>query len=147
MTDQFVHLHNHSEYSLLDGFSRLGDMVNRAQELGQPAIALTDHGNLHGAIEFYQSAKKVGVKPIIGVEAYVADGSLSERNPAKRSPFHMTLLAQNKAGYQNLLKQPNGPAMLRNVLAAGEKSKRMNAAKASYLNELRSKAKIEIADQ
>ena len=104
MTDQFVHLHNHSEYSLLDGFSRLGDMVNRAQELGQPAIALTDHGNLHGAIEFYQSAKKVGVKPIIGVEAYVADGSLSERNPAKRSPFHMTLLAQNKAGYQNLLK-------------------------------------------
>ena len=79
-------------------------MVNRAQELGQPAIALTDHGNLHGAIEFYQSAKKVGVKPIIGVEAYVADGSLSERNPAKRSPFHMTLLAQNKAGYQNLLK-------------------------------------------
>jgi len=104
VTDQFVHLHNHSEYSLLDGFSRLGDMVNRAQELGQPAIALTDHGNLHGAIEFYQSAKKVGVKPIIGVEAYVADGSLSERNPAKRSPFHMTLLAQNKAGYQNLLK-------------------------------------------
>ena len=104
MTDQFVHLHNHSEYSLLDGFSRLGDMVNRAQELGQPAIALTDHGNLHGAIEFYQSAKKVGVKPIIGVEAYVADGSLSERNPAKRSPFHMILLAQNKAGYQNLLK-------------------------------------------
>ena len=104
MTDQFVHLHNHSEYSLLDGFSRLGDMVNRAQELGQPAIALTDHGNLHGAIEFYQSAKKVGVKPIIGVEAYVADGSLSERNPAKRFPFHMTLLAQNKAGYQNLLK-------------------------------------------
>ena len=104
MTDQFVHLHNHSEYSLLDGFSRLGDMVNRAQELGQPAIALTDHGNLHGAIELYQSAQKVGVKPIIGVEAYVADGSLSERNPAKRSPFHMTLLAQNKAGYQNLLK-------------------------------------------
>jgi len=104
VTDQFVHLHNHSEYSLLDGFSRLGDMVNRAQELGQPAIALTDHGNLHGAIEFYQSAKKVGVKPIIGVEAYVADGSLSERNPAKRFPFHMTLLAQNKAGYQNLLK-------------------------------------------
>jgi len=104
VTDQFVHLHNHSEYSLLDGFSRLGDMVNRAQELGQPAIALTDHGNLHGAIELYQSAQKVGVKPIIGVEAYVADDSLSERNPAKRSPFHMTLLAQNKAGYQNLLK-------------------------------------------
>ena len=79
-------------------------MVNRTKELGQPAIALTDHGNLHGAIEFYQAAKKVGVKPIIGVECYVADGSRSERNPAKRFPFHMTLLAQNRAGYQNLLK-------------------------------------------
>ncbi|MCZ6538763.1 MAG: DNA polymerase III subunit alpha [Chloroflexi bacterium] len=104
MTDQFVHLHNHSEYSLLDGFSRLGDMVNRAVELEQPAIALTDHGNLHGAIEFYQSAKKAGITPIVGVEGYVADGPRDERNPAKRFPFHITVLAQNKAGYQNLLK-------------------------------------------
>ena len=104
MTDTFVHLHNHSEYSLLDGFSRLGDMVNRAVELEQPAIALTDHGNLHGAIEFYQSATKAGIKPIIGVEAYVADSTREERNPAKRFPFHMTVLAQNRTGYQNLLK-------------------------------------------
>ena len=104
MTDPFVHLHNHSEYSLLDGFSRLDDMVNRAVELEQPAIALTDHGNLHGAIDIFQSAKKAGIKPIIGVEGYVADGSRNERNPQKRSPFHMTLLAQSRVGYQNLLK-------------------------------------------
>ncbi|MDA1280136.1 MAG: DNA polymerase III subunit alpha [Chloroflexi bacterium] len=104
MTDPFVHLHNHSEYSLLDGFSRLNDMVNRVVELEQPAIALTDHGNLHGAIEFYQLAKKAGIKPIIGVEGYVADGPRTERNPAKRFPFHMTVLAQNRVGYQNLMK-------------------------------------------
>jgi len=104
VTDQFVHLHNHSEFSLLDGFSRLDDMVNRAVELDQPAIALTDHGNLHGAIDIYQSAKKAGIKPIIGVEGYVADGARDERNPQKRSPFHTTLLAQNRVGYQNLLK-------------------------------------------
>ena len=79
MADQFVHLHNHSEYSLLDGFSRIDDMVTRAVELEQPAIALTDHGNLHGAIDFFQSAKKVGIKPIIGVEGYVADGPRDER--------------------------------------------------------------------
>jgi DNA polymerase-3 subunit alpha len=79
-------------------------MVNRAAELEQPAIALTDHGNLHGAIEFYQSAKKAGINPIIGVEGYVADGPRDERNPQKRFPFHMTVLAQNRVGYQNLLK-------------------------------------------
>ncbi|MGA0275906.1 MAG: PHP domain-containing protein, partial [Dehalococcoidia bacterium] len=101
MTEPFVHLHNHSEYSLLDGFSRLGDMVNRAAELEQPGIALTDHGNLHGAIEFYQSAKKAGIKPIIGVEGYVSDGPRQERNPQKRFPFHMTVLAQNNVGYRN----------------------------------------------
>ncbi len=79
-------------------------MVNRAVELEQPAIALTDHGNLHGAIEIYKTAKKAGVKPIIGVEGYVADGPRDERNPQKRSPFHTTILAQNRVGYQNLLK-------------------------------------------
>ena len=89
---------------MLDGFSRLDDMVNRAVELEQPAIALTDHGNLHGAIEFYQKATKAGITPIIGVEGYVADGPRDERNPQKRSPFHMTVLAQNRVGYQNLLK-------------------------------------------
>ena len=75
-------------------------MVARAVELEQPAIALTDHGNLHGAIDFFQAAKKVGIKPIIGVEGYVADGPRDERNPQKRSPFHLTVLSQNRIGYQ-----------------------------------------------
>ena len=79
-------------------------MVMRAVELEQPAIALTDHGNLHGAIDFFQSAKKVGIKPIIGVEGYVADGPRDERNPQKRSAFHLTILSHNRIGYQNLLK-------------------------------------------
>tara|TARA_Y100000588_G_scaffold88197_1_gene94102 strand:- start:1157 stop:4795 length:3639 start_codon:yes stop_codon:yes gene_type:complete len=79
-------------------------MVIRAVELEQPAIALTDHGNLHGAIDFFQAAKKNAIKPIIGVEGYVADGPRDERNPQKRSPFHLTVLAQNRIGYQNLLK-------------------------------------------
>lgn len=101
---EFVHLHNHSEYSLLDGHSRLGDMTARAAELGQSAIALTDHGNVHGAIEFYQAAHKVGVKPIIGVEAYVAPGPRTERNSQERFPYHLTLLAQDNTGYQNILR-------------------------------------------
>ncbi len=101
---EFVHLHNHSEYSLLDGHSKLGGMAKRAADLGQPAIALTDHGNVHGAIEFYQAAKKVGVKPIIGVEGYVAPGPRTERNSQERFPYHLTLLAQNFTGYQNLLR-------------------------------------------
>ncbi len=101
---EFVHLHNHSEYSLLDGHSNLGAMTQRAADLGQPAIALTDHGNVHGAIEFYQSAKKLDVKPIIGVEGYVAPGPRTERNSQERFPYHLTLLAQNHTGYQNLLR-------------------------------------------
>ena len=71
-------------------------MVNRAVELDQPAIALTDHGNLHGAIDIYQSATKAGIKPIIGVEGYVAAGARDERNPQKRSPFHMPYVSYNQ---------------------------------------------------
>ncbi len=79
-------------------------MAKRAADLGQPAIALTDHGNVHGAIEFYQAAQKVGVKPIIGVEGYVAPGPRTERNSQERFPYHLTLLAQSHAGYQNILR-------------------------------------------
>lgn len=79
-------------------------MVKRAAELKQPAIALTDHGNVHGAIDFYQAAQKVGVKPIIGVEGYVAPGPRTERNSQERFPYHLTLLAQNHTGYQNILR-------------------------------------------
>ncbi|MBM3957645.1 MAG: PHP domain-containing protein, partial [Gemmatimonadetes bacterium] len=90
----FVHLHNHSEYSLLDGLSRIERMVQRAAELGQPAMALTDHGNLYGVIDFYSAARAAGVKPLIGCEVYVAAGSRLSRGPNDTSPFHLTLLAQ-----------------------------------------------------
>src|SRR5438309_4611319 len=96
----FTHLHVHTEYSLLDGFSRISELMDRAKELGQEAIALTDHGVLYGALQFYKEAKSRGIKPIIGVEAYVAQGSRFEQT---KQPYHMTLLARNEAGYRNLL--------------------------------------------
>jgi DNA polymerase III subunit alpha len=102
----FVHLHVHSEYSLLDGACHLDDLCRRAKELDQPAIALTDHGNLFGAIEFYKTAHKIGIKPIIGYEAYVAPGHRTARDATGpgNAGFHMVLLARNNAGYQNLLR-------------------------------------------
>ena len=103
MTD-FVHLHLHSQYSLLDGANRLDDVIQAAAAAGMPAISLTDHGNLFGAIEFYDKARKAGIKPIIGIEAYVAQGSLPDRNPARGSSNHLVLLARNQTGYQNLIK-------------------------------------------
>ena len=101
---QFVHLHLHSQYSLLDGANRLDDVLAAAAAAGQPAMALTDHGNMYGAVEFYKAAKKAGVKPIVGVEAYVAQGSRLDRNPDRRSSNHLVLLAKNETGYKNLLK-------------------------------------------
>jgi DNA polymerase-3 subunit alpha len=100
----FVHLHLHSQYSLLDGANRLDDVIQAAAEAGMPALSLTDHGNLFGAIEFYDRARKAGVKPIVGIEAYVAQGSLSEKNPARSSSNHLVLLARNEVGYRNLIK-------------------------------------------
>ncbi len=100
----FVHLHLHSQYSLLDGANRLDDVVQAAAEAGMPALALTDHGNLFGAIEFYDSARRAGIKPILGIEAYVAQGSMTERNPARGGSNHLVLLARNETGYRNLIK-------------------------------------------
>lgn len=101
----FVHLHNHTEYSLLDGATRIKDMVSRAKEYGMPAMAITDHGVMFGCMEFYFECKKQGVKPIIGMEAYVAPGGLKrkERGEEKDS-FHLLLLAKNIEGYRNLCK-------------------------------------------
>lgn len=99
----FTHLHNHSHYSLLDGMSHIDRLVARAVELGQESIAITDHGNLYGAIEFYSTAKEAGVKPIIGVEGYVASNKHTDRDPNDRFPFHLTILARNETGYRNLL--------------------------------------------
>ncbi len=103
MTD-FVHLHLHSQFSLLDGANRLDDVIQAAAAAGMKAISLTDHGNLFGAIEFYDKAMKAGIKPIIGIEAYVAQESLTDRNPARGSSNHLVLLARNQTGYQNLIK-------------------------------------------
>lgn len=103
----FVHLHTHSQYSLLDGACRLDDVIALAKEFKMPAVAVTDHGNLFGAIEFYKKANRAGVKPIIGVEAYVAGGSRHERKPSTSYPsggFHLILLAKNDTGYRNLIK-------------------------------------------
>ncbi len=102
--DDFVHLHVHSEYSLLDGLSRIPELVARAKEMGQPALALTDHGVMHGVIEFYKEAEKANIKPIIGVEAYLATRRMTDRDPQlDRKPYHLLLLAQNQTGYKNLL--------------------------------------------
>jgi DNA polymerase-3 subunit alpha len=101
---EFVHLHLHSQYSLLDGANRLDDVIAAAKAAGQPALALTDHGNLFGAIDFYDKAKKAGVRPIVGIEAYVAQGSHDTRDPARASSNHLVLLARDRVGFQNLIK-------------------------------------------
>ncbi len=102
----FVHLHCHTQYSLLDAASKIPTLMKRAKELRFPAIAMTDHGNLFGAIEFYEEAQKHGIKPIIGMEAYIAPGSRFDKQAhgIKEASFHITLLARNEAGYRNLMK-------------------------------------------
>ncbi|MBU1616407.1 MAG: DNA polymerase III subunit alpha [Candidatus Margulisbacteria bacterium] len=102
---KFVHLHNHTEYSLLDGACRIADLLAKAKEYGQSAIAVTDHGNMYAAIEFYLAAKELGIKPIIGCELYVAPRTRFDKETKEdRSPFHLTALAKNEAGYKKLIK-------------------------------------------
>ncbi len=105
MGDSFVHLHVHSEYSLLDGACRIKSLVKRAKELGQEAVALTDHGVLYGAIDFYKEAKAAGIKPIIGCEVYVAPRTRFDKvHKVDTSPYHLVLLCKNEVGYHNLIK-------------------------------------------
>ena len=112
LSGKFVHLHLHSQYSLLDGGNRLDRLVKRVKELGMDAVAVTDHGNLHGAVEFYHLAQAEGIKPILGIEAYVApdlQGKPSDRTDREYTGvsdggFHLVLLAENQTGWQNLLK-------------------------------------------
>jgi DNA polymerase-3 subunit alpha len=103
---RFVHLHVHSEYSLLDGACRIPELARRAAELKMPALALTDHGNLFGAIEFYKECRNAGIKPIIGCEVYLAPGDMEDRkaNSPREASTHFLLLAKNETGYHNLLK-------------------------------------------
>ena len=99
----FVHLHNHTHYSLLDGLSKVPDLVNYVKEKGMEAVAMTDHGTMSGIIEFYKEALGNGVKPILGLEAYVAARGRMDRDPAHdKERFHITLLAMNDKGYENL---------------------------------------------
>jgi len=104
-TPRFAHLHCHSHYSLLDGASAIDRLVGRTVELGMNALAITDHGNLHGALEFYDTAKKAGINPIIGYEAYIAPGSRFQKDAGnqKDSSYHLTLLARDRVGFANLL--------------------------------------------
>jgi DNA polymerase-3 subunit alpha len=100
----YVHLHNHTHHSLLDGLSKIPDLVNRIKELGMEAVAMTDHGTMSGTIDFYKSGKDAGIKPVIGMEAYVAARSRHDRDPAKdKARYHLILLAMNETGYKNLM--------------------------------------------
>src|SRR3990167_1525162 len=104
---QFIHLHTHSHYSLLDGLSKLKDLITLAKKFNMSALAITDHGNMYGAIEFYKLAKKEGIKPIIGVEAYMTAGSRKDRtieSGGGKRYYHLTLLAKNLEGYKNLIR-------------------------------------------
>jgi len=102
----FVHLHTHTQYSLLDGAIRIKDLTKQAVKLGMPAVAMTDHGNLYGSVEFFRQAKAAGVKPILGCEVYVAPGDMTDRSAssARDAAFHLTLLAETDVGYRNLVK-------------------------------------------
>ena len=99
----FTHLHVHTEYSLLDGMSRIPLLVQRARELGMDSLAITDHGVMYGAIQFYLAAREAGIKPIIGCEIYIAPGSRFSRDASNKSHYHLVLLAKDETGYRNLI--------------------------------------------
>ena len=100
----FVHLHLHTEYSLLDGFAKIDNLIKHVKSLGQKSVAITDHGNMHGVIDFYRAAKKEGIKPIIGCEVYMATRTRLDREPKiDADNYHLVLLAINDVGYKNLI--------------------------------------------
>ncbi len=103
MTDSFVHLHVHTEYSMLDGAARVKELFAEAARMGMPALAVTDHGNLYGAYDFYQQGRAAGVKPILGIEAYLAPGSRYDKTKVAKEYSHLTLLASNERGWANLV--------------------------------------------
>ena len=103
MNPIFTHLHVHTEYSLLDGLCRIPQLVSKAKDLGMHSLAITDHGNMYGVVEFYLAAKEAGIKPIIGCEIYVTRGDRRSRSAQDKNQFHFILLAKNQEGYGNLL--------------------------------------------
>ena len=105
MNKKFTHLHVHTHYSLLDGLGKIDNLLERAKSFNMDSLAITDHGTMYGVIEFYQKAKKAGIKPIIGCEFYLAPNGLENKRPrVDEDRFHLILLAKNNQGYQNLMK-------------------------------------------
>lgn len=105
MADSFVHLHVHTEYSMLDGATRIEELMSKVERDGMPGVAITDHGNMYGVVEFYEAARNHGVKPIIGTEAYIAtSGNRFDKARSSGDTYHLTLLAESTRGYKNLLK-------------------------------------------
>ena len=103
--NKFTHLHLHTEYSLLDGACRIKELIKRAKELNMDSLAITDHGSMYGVVEFYKQAKKEGIKPILGFEAYVSPRKMTDKDPQKdKNQYHLVLLAENQEGWQNLIK-------------------------------------------
>src|SRR5690606_7416220 len=101
--DKFVHLHVHTEYSLLDGANRIENLLDRTKELGMDAIAITDHGAMFGVVKFYKEAQRRGIKPILGSEVYIAINKYTEKEPKDKNQYHLVLLAENDTGYKNLM--------------------------------------------
>jgi DNA polymerase-3 subunit alpha len=102
-TSDYVHLHNHTQFSLLDGLTRIPDLINFVKESGMEAVAMTDHGTLSGAIEFYKEAKAQGIKPIIGIETYIASRKHTDKDPQKdKMRYHLIIHAMNETGLRNL---------------------------------------------
>jgi DNA polymerase-3 subunit alpha len=106
MSDSFVHLHCHTEYSTLDGMVRVDAAVKQAKKMGMPALAITDHGAMYGAVDFYLACQKAEIRPIVGCEVYVAPDSYTKKSAVsqKESAFHLTLLASDLDGYKNLVR-------------------------------------------
>jgi DNA polymerase-3 subunit alpha len=101
----YVHLHNHTQYSLLDGLTKVPELIEYVKTSGMESVAITDHGTMSGVIEFYKASKAAGVKPIIGMETYVAPRKHTDREAGKdKTPFHLILLAMNNVGYENLMR-------------------------------------------
>ena len=100
----FTHLHLHTEYSLLDGMTRIDELMQKCIELGMDSVAITDHGVMYGAVEFYKAAKAAGIHPVIGCEVYVTKGDMHDKTPMNSDYSHLVLLAENQTGYKNLIK-------------------------------------------
>lgn len=101
---EFAHLHVHTQYSLLDGSTKIKELIERVEELNMDSIAITDHGSMFGIIDFYKEAKKKGIKPILGSEVYVAQRKYTDKEPRDKKRYHLVLLAENNEGYSNLMK-------------------------------------------